>query len=301
MIRTYSAVVKKISGLFLGLILISACLTGCGRKTAVDAEKSSEAEREESLVTLYYVDGNRLAAEEEKYQLRQPDSISNSLDEIMTVQQMPDDILYNSYSIDEYNNVSISVNAEATVTTEELLLNKAAIVSTVGQIDGIRTIRIAVSTLDGEVQDEEIYTTGSFFFYDETSGLINKGTAQLYLPNEEGDALKRILTDVQVGTEDSVEKCVVNLLISYGALPKDTVLNNIYVKSNICYVDFSKEFLNENGTIKSDIVVYSIVNTLTSLPNIDSVQILVAGQKESLYRGTVAIDNLLQFKGGLID
>lgn len=290
------------NGAFLPCLLLLFILTACTGKKEEETQTATQAANPaDTMITLYHVEGNEIVPDEEIYQLRQPDSISNSLDELVAAQQMPEEMKYNSFSLDEYNNVTVSVNVTSDITQEALLLNKAAIVSTLGQIEEIQSIEIVVCSLTGDILEDSYYTMDSFFFYDNTSALKNSGTVCIYLPNDEGTALRQIEEKVVIDPDESVEQCVTERLISYGALPAGTKIRNIYVEDHTCYLDLSAEFLNGNGSVKSEVVIYSVVNSLTELPNIENVQILVEGEKRELYRESVAIDGLLEYKGGLID
>ncbi|MHC2994787.1 MAG: GerMN domain-containing protein [Candidatus Atribacteria bacterium] len=71
----------------------------------------------------------------------------------------------------------------------------------------------------------------------------------------------------------------------YSTIPEGTSINEVYIADDIAYVDLSEEvFKNHPGGSSGELMtVYSMVNTLTEIPPIRSVQILVAGnEKESL-------------------
>ncbi|MCD8216052.1 MAG: GerMN domain-containing protein [Clostridiales bacterium] len=62
-------------------------------------------------------------------------------------------------------------------------------------------------------------------------------------------------------------------------IPSGTKLINTTTENGICYVNLSSAFLNKaNGGI-STLQVYSIVNSLTSLDSVSSVQLYIEGQK----------------------
>ena len=60
-------------------------------------------------------------------------------------------------------------------------------------------------------------------------------------------------------------------------IPSGTKLLNITVTDGVCYVNFDSTFLNVDSGMSADVVVYSIVNSLTELDNINKVQLLVNG------------------------
>lgn len=64
-------------------------------------------------------------------------------------------------------------------------------------------------------------------------------------------------------------------------LPKGTTLNSASVKDGVATIDLSKEFQTNfsGGSAGEEMTIYSIVNTLTTLSNIQSVQFLLDGKK----------------------
>ena len=62
-------------------------------------------------------------------------------------------------------------------------------------------------------------------------------------------------------------------------IPADTKLRSAYTEGDICYVDFSSDFVNkfDGGSSIEQLMVYSIVNSLTELPNVKKVKFLVDG------------------------
>jgi hypothetical protein len=160
---------KKTLGVLCLAFAMVAATTACGRteETAGIATPQNAVDTEKSLITLYYSQGEELFQEEDPYQLKQPDSISNSVDEVMTAQQMPEGISYTGFSVDEDNNLYLTVSVEREVSTEELLLNKAAIVSTMEQLQGVSAIQISFRSPDGTVLDDAEYNADSFYYYEE--------------------------------------------------------------------------------------------------------------------------------------
>ena len=82
----------------------------------------------------------------------------------------------------------------------------------------------------------------------------------------------------------SMERLIVEQLIAgpniagaYPTIDPATRVNNVTVQDGICYVDFSEEANNKLNNIKSDVILYSIVNSLAERLDVDRVQITVAG------------------------
>ena len=72
-------------------------------------------------------------------------------------------------------------------------------------------------------------------------------------------------------------------------LPADVKLLNVSVNDNTCYLNFDDGFLNAISGLKEYIPIYSIVNSLTELTNINKVQIVVNGSQDVLYRGQISL------------
>ncbi len=85
-------------------------------------------------------------------------------------------------------------------------------------------------------------------------------------------------------------------------LPPGTELLGITVADGLATVDFSEQLRTgfRGGSDNEQVTVYSIVNTLTSLPTIDRVQILVGGGKINTIGGHHDISGPLAFDGELV-
>lgn len=86
-------------------------------------------------------------------------------------------------------------------------------------------------------------------------------------------------------------------------IPKGTELLNIKLEDKLATVNFSQE-LTENhwgGTTGEMMTVYSIVNTLTQLEEINQVQVLVEGEKLETLAGHLDLRSPLEADRSLID
>lgn len=65
-------------------------------------------------------------------------------------------------------------------------------------------------------------------------------------------------------------------------IPENTKLNSAQVKDDILYIDFSEDFIKEQslGKEQEEIILKSIVNTVTELTEIDKVAFLINGEKD---------------------
>lgn len=85
-------------------------------------------------------------------------------------------------------------------------------------------------------------------------------------------------------------------------LPAGTELLGIRVDDGLATVDFSEQLRAgfQGGSDNEQVTVYSIVNTLTSLPTVDRVQILIEGETVSTIGGHHDISGPLTFDDELV-
>jgi len=67
----------------------------------------------------------------------------------------------------------------------------------------------------------------------------------------------------------------------YRLVPDSTKINSIVVEDGLAKVDFSKEFIEDKITsdTEDNLLIYSIVNTLTEFPEVNSVSFYIDGEK----------------------
>jgi len=77
----------------------------------------------------------------------------------------------------------------------------------------------------------------------------------------------------------------------YPTIPEGTQVNEVYIADDIVYIDLSEEiYKNHPGGSRGELMtVYSIVNTLTEIPPIKGVQILVEGNEMKSLAGHIDI------------
>ncbi|MCL5984998.1 MAG: GerMN domain-containing protein [Actinobacteria bacterium] len=88
----------------------------------------------------------------------------------------------------------------------------------------------------------------------------------------------------------------------YPTIPDGTVIRSMEVGSGVAYVNFSRELVvnHVEGAAAETMTVYSIVNTLTGIPGVNAVQILVEGVKIKSIDGHIDISMPLTRNESLI-
>ena len=78
----------------------------------------------------------------------------------------------------------------------------------------------------------------------------------------------------------------------YPVINPETKIINILTKDGICYVNLDSSFLTVVNNVSTEVAVYSIVNSLVELDNINKVQILVNGEVPSTFSNSTFERNL---------
>ena len=75
-------------------------------------------------------------------------------------------------------------------------------------------------------------------------------------------------------------------------IPDGTKINKAKLKGDILYLDLSQEFIENHsgGEEQESITIYSIVNTMTNLTEVNSVKILIDGEENRAFK-----DNKIKF------
>ena len=171
------------------------------------------------------------------------------------------------------------------------ILRRAAIVRTLDQIEGVDEISF---TVDGTpLNDSKGVPVGMMtadMFIDNAGNEINsyeRTTLVLYFADEDGTGLVETKQVVAYNSNISMEKLVTEHLISgplsdgaYPVTDPSVKLMAVTTKDGICYVNLSKEFLTKHGKLSDEVVLYSFVNSLTELPNINKVQFMIDSETE---------------------
>jgi germination protein M len=196
---------------------------------------------------------------------------------------------------------------ELSKTTE--VLTRAAIVRSLTALDEVDGVMI---TVNGEpITDASGNAIGIMtadMFVDNAGTQIeaveNRVTLRLYFANEAGDgliAVNRELTHNADVSNVSMEKLVVEQLIggpvndeTYPTINPDTKLVNSTVKDGICYLTFDSTFVTAVNNVTTDVTIYSIVNSLVELSNINKVQFSIEGNKDGKFRDKYELSTIFE-------
>ena len=199
------------------------------------------------------------------------------------------------YSIHE-NQIQLTVDENyKNMDAATEVLTRAAIVRTLTQIKGIEYITMKVR--NQELMDSLGTAVGMMSagqFVDNAGNEINsyeKVKMTLYFASSTGDYLIKANRTVVYNSNISMEKLVVEQLIGgptnekiYPSINPDTKIVNVTVTDGICYVNLNEGFLNQVSNVTADVTIYSLVNSLVELPNVNKVQISINGETDVVFR-----------------
>lgn len=123
----------------------------------------------------------------------------------------------------------------------------------------------------------------------------------LYFANAEGNKLVKQEVPVTYFGNIPLEKEVLEQLIKgpkdnqgYATLSKDVKVLNVSVKEDICYVNLDKSFLDATVDVSEEVPIYSIVNSISDMLNVNKVQISIDGNTDVTYRDKIHFDTYFE-------
>ena len=287
------------------LLMLLAVLTGCGTREPETGKK----------ISVYYVNTaeTKVEVHDQYLNTKTPEE---QLEETMTfLSTTPEKLEYKApfdmggqvldYEVED-GKLVINVDkaySELSVTTEVLV--RAAVVRTLTQLSNVKYVTITV-------EGSQLYdNAGELVGWMNAEQFINNDgneintyelvKVKLYFANADGDKLIAAYREKHYSTNTPLERFVVEELIAgpsgqieglYPVINPETKIINILTKDGICYVNLDSSFLTVVNNVSTEVAVYSIVNSLVELDNINKVQILVNGEVPSTFSNSTFERNL---------
>lgn len=277
-------------GVFL-LVLIGMFCTACGRNQKITGKS----------VQIYYVSSTETKVEMHPHQM-ESENLEEQLEEVLRyLETNPEKLEYKAplsmgFAVLDVNlkdgKVTLNVDSayeQLSVTTEVLI--RAALTRTLTQLDGINYVGI---TVEGSQLYDSLGSPVGWMsaeqFIDNDGSEINTYELvriKLYFASEDGTKLISAYRQKRYASSTPMERFVVEELIAgpsgkvaglYPSVNPATKIVNVMTKDGICYVNLDESFLTVFNNVSTEISVYSIVNTLAELNNINKVQILINGE-----------------------
>lgn len=298
--------------LWILLLTIPLLMAGCRKQQQVD----------ESGYRIWYInqDETCLKYENKELQSKNEEGLLREMMEVMRETPtddelkpvIPEDVTLLDFDF-EHNQLYLDFSPEYKKMPKVYeVLCRAAIVRTLGQIDGVEYVDFQVN---GEpltdLEGKEIGLMNEDQFIENAGEEINAyktADLTLYFSNKAGDKLVEQRVAMEYNSNISLEKLIVEQLIAgppfegaYPTIPSETKLLNISIKDNICYVNLDEGFLGTGYNVIESIPVYSIVNSLIENTDAQKVQISINGETNRMFRESINFDTIFEKNEGLIE
>lgn len=281
-----------------------ACLTACG----------GEEKKDGTPYQVYYLDeeGTGLIREEIIYQGNGQDVI-DVLTELL--EKLGTEDANNHYKPPVSVNMEVSdfqlkenqlslyfTAAYQNISGIDEVLARAAIVKTLCQVEGVDYIEFFIEDQPLMIRGDAVglMSADSFILDLGDDKAEQSKQVTLYFADEGGQRLRTLSAKVTYNAAKPLAQMLVQRLIDgpssipgadtshmIAAVPADTVLNSTTIRNNVCYVDLSRDFTQMLSNVSSDAAIYSVVNTLCELPNVNRVQFLIDGKPQDKYGETM--------------
>lgn len=298
---------RKWISILLCLVFVILTCSGCGNKKPEEGD----------VYTVYHLNHDQTGLVMRDYTTQTPrDDKDTLLEELMdALSQTPDKLEYypplsgRVHLLDyhtEEDQVTLEFDSqykELPATTE--ILVRAAVVRTLTQVEGISYVSFIVQ---GEPLVDNLGNVVGIMsadqFIDNAGDEINtyeQAELRLYFADETGTHLVSANRTLRFSSNIAMEKLVVEQLIKgpenpelYPTINPETKIVNVTVKDGICYVNLSEAFLTQTYQVTPEISIYSLVDSLVELPNVNKVQISVNGETAVTYQESISLTTVFE-------
>jgi hypothetical protein len=184
------------------------------------------------------------------------------------------------------------------------ILCRAALTKTLTQIEGIDFI--SINSGERQMTDTSGKPLGLISSNDFIDGISDINSYEeteilLYFADEEGKKLVPLKREVRYNSNIAMERLVLEQLMQgtkmsglKQTVPDNTRLLGVSVNDNICYVNFDAGFLDAIPGEDVYVSIYSVVNTLCELQNVNRVQITINGKQDIMLRDVVSLNTVFE-------
>ena len=302
-----NTILKRMINCILCFAMVTS-VVGCGHQTNGE---------DPGIVQVYYVNSDESGLIFQDYKinasLEDTDSVIDEL--LVQMETMPEKLEYEapitgpinlrSYS---YSGGLLTLNFERTYfeaddVTE--ILDRAAMVRTLTQVPGVDYVTFQVggtplSDSEGNIignmsADSFVYNAGNEINTYEKVELV------LYFTTEEGKKLLPVYRSVVYNSNILMTRLAIEQIISgpnndvsYPTINPQTKINSVSVRDGVCYVDFDNSFLIQPYTVSAEVAIYSLVNTICAISDVNKVQISVGGSSDVVFMESISLNTVFE-------
>ena len=218
---------------------------------------------------------------------------------------VPANVKLNGMEMDEYN-LRMNFNAAYTeLSVKDELLLRAAVVKTMTQLPFVSTVEFFVENQPYALPDGTVLGPQQSRSYVDLIGnglnAYTQTTLTLYFSTEDGQKLRAATQKATYNTQYSVEQVILSRLIAgpqdesqgFAILAPETRVLSVSTMNGKCSVDFNGAFMEIQPGVTPEAAIYSVVNSLTEISTISTVQISVNGSKDILFQDRVDLSDPL--------
>ncbi len=298
---------KQTGKYFFLLLLLTACICACASK---------EKRQEGKSYQIYYVNKEGTAISPYEYTTETTDRealLNELLQQLGTASEkleykppLESGFSLLNYSLAEDQLIlSFDEGYKAQEKIAEILV-RASIVRTLTQIEGIRYVSFQIKSEPlTDASGAVVGIMNAEQFVDNAGNEINtyeKVKLTLYLADESGERLKPVNRTVVYNSNISMERLVVEQLVggpkesekAFPVINPETKVISVNVKDGICYIDFDSAFLTQIYNVTSEVAIYSIVDSVAELSNVNKVQISVNGSTTVSYKENISLSTVFE-------
>ena len=300
---------KRILSVLLLLSMVLS-LAGCNRNDKKEGEYTIYYLNMDKtkLVTEQY-DGSGATEEELLWELIE--CLKSAPEDTKLRQTIPSNVEVTGLSINgSYLFVDFNEEYKKMSPTEEVLV-RAGVVRTLMQANACSVIAFtvngeALTSRDGSL----VGTMNADSFVENPGEQINSSvetTLALYFASPDGTGLVKESRKVHYSSNISMEKLIMEQLIEgpksttmLGTIPTGTNIISVSLVDGVCYVNLSESFRSQSITVPEEITVYSIVNSLSELPGVSKVQLVINGSTDGFVRYNFELSKLYEKNPDLV-
>lgn len=296
--------------LLLTVILSCLFLGACGREGS-----------DKRGIKLYYLNSDGSGLEDRNYTPR-ANTREAIVDELLGKLSVPSDDVNQEAPITGFMLLSSEMTGKVVtlnfsseyndMATIEEILTRSAIVDTLCSFSEVDSVFMEVEgqPLTDDNGEEVGLMSSEQFIYNSDTEIRNYEKVQLHLffANRTGDKLVDAFRNVVYNSNLPMERLVVEQVVAgpnadfaYPTVNPETKVISVTTRDNICYVNMSSEFQSQPNDVTAQVAIYSIVNSLCELPNVDMVQIAVNGQPDAVFMDTLSLTGTFQMNEDIIE
>ena len=168
-----------------------------------------------------------------------------------------------------------------------------SVVKSLCSIEGVKSVKVLVQGEGVPVDGGGTigYLTSDDINLSADTSMNEKHEVALYFSKKDSDKLFKTTRVINVADQKPLAQYIISELIKgpnegyTSVIDKKTELISVDTEDGICFVNFGTGFAERNSGDDEKKTIYAIVNSLTELDNISSVQFLIEGKKVSKFGG----------------